>query len=110
MEKVCLELPYVREASIMGIEDEEFGERVAAVITMVSSSKDWTLGIDQLRDDLRKSLPAYKLPTLLRVLDHELPKGPTGKVQKKSLGSQLFGPSWPRDDSVQVWRTAKARL
>ena len=53
---------------------------------------------------MRKSLPAYKLPTLLRIVEGELPKGQTGKVQKKILGPQLFPtPGWHDDPRVQVW-------
>jgi malonyl-CoA/methylmalonyl-CoA synthetase len=60
-------------------------------------------------------LVGYKLPTLLRVLEGELPKGPTGKIQKKVLGPQFFPcPGWQTHPEVQVWRKKtpqiKARL
>lgn len=117
VEKACLELPYVREVAVMGVEDEEFGQRVAAAIVLEPSElppKGNPL-IDMLRNDLRRVLPAYELPTLLRLVDGELPKGDTGKVQKKVLGPQLFPvPGWRDLPHVQSQRKgsdmAKAKL
>ncbi|GAB7341285.1 hypothetical protein MBLNU457_7557t1 [Dothideomycetes sp. NU457] len=120
IEKECLELPYINEALVVGVEDEEFGQRVGAIVTLnpeqtVYSSGGRPLGIDDLRNDLRKHLPGYKLPTLLRVVDGELPKGQTGKVQKKVLGPLYFRtPGWRNDSNVQCWvkggMQARARL
>ncbi|KAK5171985.1 uncharacterized protein LTR77_003622 [Saxophila tyrrhenica] len=110
VEQACLKLPNVREVSVLGVDDEEFGQRVAAVVLPTAGSNGSSLRIDRLREDLRQTLPAYKLPTLLRVVDGELPKGETGKVQKKILGPQLFPSSWQEDSRVQVWRSTKARL
>jgi malonyl-CoA/methylmalonyl-CoA synthetase len=87
------------------VEDEEYGQRVGAIVTLKQSYTS-LLTIEKLRDDMRKSLPAYKLPTLLRVVEGELPKGQTGKVQKKILGPQLFPtPGWQDDPKVQMWKS-----
>ncbi|KAK3720803.1 hypothetical protein LTR37_003466 [Vermiconidia calcicola] len=123
IERACLQLEYVREAAVLGVEDEEYGQRVAAIITLArhrqtsspGGPSKRTLSLDQLRDDLRNVIAAYKLPTLLTVVDGELPKGETGKVQKKILGPQLFPtPGWRNDSNVQVWNhnrdTAKAKI
>ncbi|KAJ5819166.1 hypothetical protein N7474_004757 [Penicillium riverlandense] len=91
IEREILELPYVSEATVVGVADEEFGQRVAAALLLKGEQRP-TAGftIDNLREDLRQKLPGYKLPTVLRVVDAELPKGPTGKIQKKILGPKLF--------------------
>lgn len=103
IEQVCLSLPYVSEAAVVGVEDEEYGQRVGAIVTL-NHQPTKPLAIQKLRDAMRKSLPAYKLPTLLRIVDGELPKGQTGKVQKKLLGPQLFPtPGWQHDSNVQKW-------
>ncbi|KAJ5404555.1 hypothetical protein N7509_004426 [Penicillium cosmopolitanum] len=108
VEREILELSYIAEATVVGVEDEEFGQRVAAAILLDphqarSGGLGATLTIDQLRADLRKKLPGYKLPTLLRVVDSELPKGPTGKIQKKILGPKLFPvPGWMEVPEVQL--------
>jgi malonyl-CoA/methylmalonyl-CoA synthetase len=103
IERECLSLPYVREAMVIGVKDEEFGQRVGAVIAVKPEAS--TLELRQLRGDLRRSLAGYKLPTILRVVEGELPKGATGKVQKKSLGPELIpSPGYESMPQVQVWR------
>ena len=99
---------------MVGVRDEEYGERVAAIVTQKHFYAQ-QLTIQKLRDDMRQSLPAYKLPTLLRIVEGELPKGQTGKVQKKILGPQLFSsPGWRDDTRVQIWSRSiplvKARI
>lgn len=119
IEREILELPYVAEATVVGVDDEELGQRVAAAVLLDkrpnrSQGLGQRLTIDRLRTDLRTKLPGYKLPTLLRVVDGELPKGPTGKIQKKILGPKLFPvPGWMEIREVQVWSRKtkeKARL
>ena len=123
IEKECLELPYIHEALVVGVEDEEFGQRVGAIVTLNPEQTVYTstsgsgrmFSIDDLRNDLRSRLPGYKLPTLLRVVNGELPKGETGKVQKKVLGPLYFRtPGWRNDSNVQSWVKggiqARARL
>ena len=108
IEQVCLGLSYVSEAAVVGVEDEEFGQRVGAIVTLYQQLSQ-PLTIQKLRDDMRASLPAYKLPTLLRIVDGELPKGQTGKVQKKILGPQLYpSPGWQDDANVQVYRATRS--
>ena len=109
VESVMLGLPYISEAAVVGVEDDEYGQRVGAIITLKQSQISLT--IQRLRDDMRKLLPAYKLPTLLRIVEGELPKGQTGKVQKKTLGLQLFPvPRWKNDPHVQMWTRRKTPL
>jgi len=110
IERACLELPYIAEAMVSGVTDEEYGQRVGAVLTLKQDARQNTtseqrfLSIDRLRDDLRDKLPGYKLPTLMRVVQGELEKGPTGKVQKKVLGPRYFPvPGWEKDPQVEVW-------
>lgn len=105
IERELLRLPHIVEAMVVPVEDEEFGQRVGAVVTLDNKSGKNNISIDALRDALRGKLPGYKLPTLLRVVRGELPKGPTGKVQKKILGPQYFPvPGWKESVDVQVWR------
>lgn len=102
IEREVLKLPYVTEAMVVGVEDEEFGQRVGAVVA-VKNGKELTLA--KLRNDLRGQLAGYKLPTLLRVVQGELPKGATEKVQKKVLGPQLIpSPGYEDIQEVQVWK------
>lgn len=112
IERVASGLPYVNEVAVVGVEDEEFGQRVGAIVALKPKSgiPGDDLRLDTLRQDLRKELASYKLPTLLRVVGTgELPKGGTGKVQKKILGPQLFPGNWRDLSEVQSWESAKNR-
>ena len=121
IEREILGLPYVSEVMVVGVADEEFGQRVAAVLCLredqdmydpdpdAASSSNSSSGrkkftIYDLRRDLRSRLAGYKLPTLLRVVKGELPKSPTGKVVKKVLGPQYFPEDLQSDSAVQVWQ------
>jgi malonyl-CoA/methylmalonyl-CoA synthetase len=102
IERECLSLPYVSEAAVVGIEDEEYGQRVGAII-FAPSTLDLTLA--KLRLDLRGKLAGYKLPTILRLEREELPKTATGKVQKNVLGPKLIpSPGYLQMSEVQVWK------
>lgn len=112
VERACLELACISEAAVVGVEDEEYGQRVGAIVTLAGSQRhssgtsgQLSLDLQDLRSDLRKTLPSYKLPTLLHIAEGELPKGQTGKVQKKDLGPRCFPvPGWQNDPNVQVWK------
>lgn len=117
MERELLGLPYVSEAMVCGVADGEFGQRVAAAVTLRSDQMTYATGaasgrslaLERLREDLRGMLAGYKLPTLLRVVEGELPKGQSGKVLKRVLGPRLFpSPGWEEDAEVQAWTNKKA--
>ncbi|KAH7199009.1 uncharacterized protein B0J16DRAFT_353329 [Fusarium flagelliforme] len=101
VERACLTLPYVNEAMVVGVEDEEFGQRVGAVLA-VKNVNATDVSLADVREILRNQLAGYKLPTVLRVLEGELPKGNTGKVQKKILGPKLVpSPGYEQIPEVQ---------
>jgi len=121
IERELLALPYIAEAMVVGVDDEEFGQRVAALVSLqeeemtgefLSSygSSEHILTIHDLRRDLRRRLAGYKMPTLLRVVEGELPKTATGKVQKKILGPQCFPPDYGRSTDVQLWMPSSREL
>ncbi|KAJ5647966.1 hypothetical protein N7490_004338 [Penicillium lividum] len=105
IEREILGLDYVSEVMVVGVEDEEYGQRVAASISLKTdqSTKRKTLTLAELREDLRSKLASYKIPTILRVVKGELPKSGTGKVQKKILGPKLFPPNYRDLPEVSVW-------
>lgn len=111
---------------VVGVEDEEFGQRVAAAVTLREDQSEYIttplgigegggrrrrLTIEELRQHLRSRLAGYKLPTLLRVVEGEFPKTASGKVLKKVLGPRYFHKEYRRDPEVQVWdRREKSKL
>ncbi|KAF2471712.1 fatty-acyl-CoA synthase [Lindgomyces ingoldianus] len=114
IERELLALPYIAEAMVVGVPDEEFGQRVAALVSLQEEEltdvfseaygdREFILTIEDVRRDMRNRLAGYKLPTLLRIVDGELPKTITGKVQKKILGSQYFPIDYQAYPEVQQW-------
>jgi malonyl-CoA/methylmalonyl-CoA synthetase len=123
VERECLGLPYVDEVMVVGVEDAEWGQRVAAAVRLRDDQTTYEyspgpgsgsgrgqggkpLTLAQLRKDLGGKLARYKLPTLLRVIDGELPKNATGKVSKKVSGPVLFPANYAEIPDVQVWSPA----
>ena len=78
--------PAIAECAVVGVADEEWGQRVAAAVILRPGA---TLALDALRAWAKERLAPYKVPTRLRVVD-ELPRNPMGKVTKPTV-STLFG-------------------
>ncbi len=81
IEEVLYEHPAVREAAVVGMPDEMFGEEVGAAVAL-KAGEDVSAG--ELRDYVRARVAAYKYPRHVWLLD-ELPKGPTGKILKREV-------------------------
>ncbi len=81
IEEALREHPAIAECAVVGIPDEEWGERVAAALVL--KSRD-SLDLSSLRNWARNSLATHKLPSRLVVLD-ALPRNAVGKVIKSSL-------------------------
>ncbi|KAJ3519658.1 hypothetical protein NM208_g14036 [Fusarium decemcellulare] len=77
------ELPYVQESAVVPVPDQEFGQRVATVIQVKSPKELPTL--KQLRHDLESSLPQYKMPTIMALVDRPLLRTTTGKLAKTAI-------------------------
>jgi len=82
IERELLEHPDIAEVTVLGIPDETWGERVAAICRMKTDRKDLTLG--ELRDFCGNKLSKEKIPTRLRITS-DIPKNAMGKINKKSL-------------------------
>ena len=85
IEDVLRNHPRIRDCAVVGVPDEEWGERVA--VCVVCRDRDG-VELDALRAWTKTRLAVYKVPTLLRVVD-ELPCNPMGKVQKPVV-QELF--------------------
>jgi len=81
IEEVLYEHPAVREAAVIGIPHDEFGEEVAAAVSLKEGA---TATPQELRDFVKDQLAAFKYPRLVWIVD-ELPKGPTGKILKREI-------------------------
>ena len=79
VEEVLYAHPGVREAAVIGVPDEVWGESVKAVVVPVGD-----LAPDELIAFCRTRLARYKCPKAVE-LRAELPKTPSGKVLKREL-------------------------
>ncbi len=86
VEDVLLAHPAVREAAVVGTPDAYRGESVIAFVSAVAGAA----AIDEadLIAHCRDRLAVYKAPRRVIVLD-ELPKTPTGKIQRAVMRAQL---------------------
>ena len=81
IEEVLYEHPAVAEAAVIGIPHDTLGEEVCAAVAL---KKGATVHADELRGYVKAQVAAYKYPRRVWLVD-ELPKGPTGKVQKRDI-------------------------
>jgi acyl-CoA synthetase (AMP-forming)/AMP-acid ligase II len=71
----------VAEAAVFGVEDEQFGQRLKAVV-VTRDGKD--LSADEVKNYVKSNLAGYKVPRDVEFVD-ELPRTSTGKVLKREL-------------------------
>jgi len=80
--------PAVKEAAVIGIPDNDWGEAVHACVTLMEEGK---VTPDELVEFCRSRLANYKLPRSIDFFDGELPKGGSGKILKKELRERYWG-------------------
>jgi acyl-CoA synthetase (AMP-forming)/AMP-acid ligase II len=71
----------VEEVAVIGVEDEEFGQRLKAFVVARSGAE---VSAQDLTAHVKANLAAYKTPRAVEFLD-ELPRNATGKVLKRDL-------------------------
>ena len=81
LEEVLARHPKVLDVAVVGVPDEEWGERVVAVI--VGDAPD-----DELDRLARQQLTGYKIPRKFVHLE-ELPRSAAGKILKRKLRDEL---------------------
>jgi acyl-CoA synthetase (AMP-forming)/AMP-acid ligase II len=81
IDEALLRHPAILEAAAVGIPDESYGQEIMACIVIKPGARCTE---DELRAFCRKELGVYKSPKIFRFVE-ELPKGPSGKVQRLKL-------------------------
>ncbi|MDM9558452.1 AMP-binding protein [Bordetella petrii] len=84
VEAALYELPQVAEAAVIGVHDEQWGERITAVIVL---NPGQTLTLPEIDRHCRERLASFKVPRELKIVE-ELPRNPSGKVLKRVLRDQ----------------------
>ena len=90
--------PAVVEVAVVGIPHELLGEDVAAFVVLRPGAR---VSPEELQAWTKERVAAYKYPRHVVVLD-ELPKGPTGKILKRSIDLTRLGRDVQRPESGQA--------
>ena len=85
VDEVLLRHEAVAQAVTFAMPHDKLGEEVAAAVVLAPGA---TAGESELRDHVGRSLAAFKVPRRIVFCD-ELPKGPTGKLQRIGLAQRL---------------------
>jgi fatty-acyl-CoA synthase len=81
VEKTLASHPDVDESFVLGVDDEQYGQRLAAFVVLVGGA---TATEDALKAHVRENLANYKVPRSVTVLE-SLPRGSTGKILRRDL-------------------------
>ena len=81
VEEVLLAHPAVAEAAAYPVPDDDYGEQVGVVVVLRGDSTP-----KELAAYCADHLAAFKRPVRMTILP-EIPKGPTGKIQRRTLGA-----------------------
>jgi O-succinylbenzoic acid--CoA ligase len=85
VESAMEQVPEIEEAVVIGLPNEEWGQKIVAVAKLYPGKK---LELSALKKALKNKLRDFQIPKDLRIVD-EFPQTNTGKIKRKAL-KQLF--------------------
>ena len=71
----------VAEAAVLGVDDDEYGQRLAAFVVLTDGAASTP---EDLKAHVRENLANYKVPRTITMLD-TLPRSSTGKISRRDL-------------------------
>ncbi len=86
--------PAVAEVATFGAPDAKYGEEVHAAVVLKGDAT-----VEDLQQHCRDRLADFKVPKVVYLVK-ELPKGPTGKLQRRHVAEAFAGPKSPRSTST----------
>ncbi|KAL2154976.1 hypothetical protein VTH82DRAFT_3652 [Thermothelomyces myriococcoides] len=99
VEREMLSLPQVAEVAVVAVPSGRWGQKVGAVVILdrdhVPDGKTWS-ALD-MRRALKDRLASYKIPQVLKVVDH-IPRNAMGKINKKTLVKEIFQDEFSGDE------------
>lgn len=87
VEKILAAHDDVAEAAVIGVDDEQYGQRLAAFVVLGDGAEATP---ETLKQHVRDNLANYKVPREIAVVD-ELPRSSTGKILRNELQSRVNG-------------------
>ena len=103
VEDLISKMDGVNEVAVIGVDDEEFGQRLKAFVSKKGSKPTE----DDIKAKVKSDLARYKVPKEVEFLD-ELPRNATGKVLKKELKEREEGEDGGDGDSKPKSKRKKA--
>jgi malonyl-CoA/methylmalonyl-CoA synthetase len=85
VEAALLDHPSVRECAVIGVPDEDLGERIVAFVVAYQGK---AVSGQELADHVARELAPHKRPRTVKLLD-ALPRNAMGKILKKQLGTLM---------------------
>jgi acyl-CoA synthetase (AMP-forming)/AMP-acid ligase II len=85
IEDVLHRHPTVMDVCVVGLPDEEWGQRIAALVV---PRPDTPIDIDDIREFVRAQLRSSKTPEVIEITD-QLPRTSTGKVLRRTVLERL---------------------
>ncbi len=82
VEEILYTHPAVAEAAVVAVPNESVGEEVGALVTLREGGTQATE--QEIIDFVKERIASYKYPRIVR-FGGALPKGPTGKILKRSI-------------------------
>jgi fatty-acyl-CoA synthase len=85
IEEVLTTMPAIMDAAVVGKQDKELGETVAAFIV---PQKSVPVSEGEIQAYCEEKMASYKIPSTIIFID-EIPRTPTGKILKRELRQKL---------------------
>ncbi|MGI5329475.1 AMP-binding protein [Actinomadura nitritigenes] len=88
IENALLEHPGVRDAGVVGVPDDRWGERVVAVVVPAAGTAPSDALAESIRDFARERIAGFKVPKDIEFRD-EVPRSEVGKLLRRDLRASL---------------------
>ncbi|MBW1852197.1 MAG: AMP-binding protein [Deltaproteobacteria bacterium] len=87
IDEILYKHPAVLDAAAVGIPDKTYGEEIMACVTV---KPGLSVTEEELLNHCLEHLGKFKTPKVIKIMD-ELPKGPSGKIQRLKLPDLVIG-------------------